>query len=81
MQTATRGAGDRDQNISRQITGKRTAVARAFKPMARPENAPATSFTWNARAVPIPWLAVPMARPRDGKLQELGDQLTRQPEA
>ena len=45
-------------------SGSRMAVASAFRPMANPENAPASSLVSSARAVPMPWLAVPMARPR-----------------
>ncbi len=32
--------------------------------MPRPAKAPAVGFTWKARAVPIPWLATPVANPR-----------------
>ena len=43
------------------------AVASAFRPMAIPAKAPATSLTCRARAVPIPCEAVPMASPRAGQ--------------
>src|SRR5688500_18576724 len=32
--------------------------------MARPENAPASSFSWKARAVPMPCEVVPSEKPR-----------------
>ena len=39
-------------------------VATAFSPIAIPAKAPAMGSTVNARAVPIPWLARPAAKPR-----------------
>ena len=39
-------------------------VAKAFSAIARPENVPAVSPSWNARAVAMPWLASPIPKPR-----------------
>ncbi len=44
--------------------GASTAVVRPFSARPSPAKVPATSLTWNARAVPIPWLATPAAKPR-----------------
>ena len=39
-------------------------MSRALSPMPMPEKAPAVSLSWNARAVPMPCAAVPVAKPR-----------------
>ena len=43
---------------------KTSAVSAPFSPMAMPAKVPASSLTWKARAVPMPWLAMPTAKPR-----------------
>ena len=48
--------------------GSRIDVASALSPIASPEKAPAISLTCRARAVPMPWLAVPSASPLAAQL-------------
>src|SRR5690606_25089601 len=43
--------------------GSTSAIRNAEMAMARPENAPISSLTWKARAVPMPWAVEPMATP------------------
>ena len=45
-------------------SGNSNAVAMPFNPIARPAKAPASSLSWNARAVPMPCAATPTAKPR-----------------
>jgi hypothetical protein len=45
--------------------GTTIAVSTALGTMPNPEKLPAISLSVNARAVPMPWLATPMAKPRD----------------
>jgi hypothetical protein len=51
--SAQRNPGVAQPNIF-QISGSNTAVASALRPIANPANAPATSLTCMARAVPMP---------------------------
>src|SRR4051812_23331715 len=48
-------------------SGTMNEVTKAFRLMAMPENTPAISSTWNARAVPMPCAARPAAKPRARK--------------
>src|SRR5262245_61837002 len=50
-------------------TGTKRAVRTALRPMARLAQQPASSHSLKARAVAMPWLAVPRATPRaEGEL-------------
>ena len=62
-----RAADARLSRRGQKISGSRrktSAVSAPFRPMAMPAKVPASSLTWKARAVPMPWLATPTAKPR-----------------
>ena len=54
-----------EQALEKILDGTIKAVSTALSAMPSPEKLPAISPSVNARAVPMPWLATPIANPRD----------------